>query len=131
MEYPIFINKLSEQDGGGYQAVAFDLMGCIGVGETPLEALVCALSAIDEWIDEAKALGREIPLPGSAGRRAEEEHKKLLQVVKDLSALDHKIDALVLEVDELKLEYENAGAWDRCIVLTGLGPTGSQIKQLT
>ena len=59
--YRVTIEPLSAEDGGGFLATAPDLAGCVSDGETPHEALSNVQDAIDQWIDEAKALGRAIP----------------------------------------------------------------------
>ena len=43
-----------------------ELAGCMADGRTPEEALKNADTIIDEWIETAEGLGREIPEP--AGR---------------------------------------------------------------
>jgi antitoxin HicB len=63
LTYRITIEPLSTEDGGGFLATAPDLAGCISDGETPFEALSNVQDAIEQWIDEAKALGRTIPAP--------------------------------------------------------------------
>ena len=66
LTYRITIEPLSAQDGGGFLASAPDLAGCISDGETPHEALSNVQDAITQWIDEARALGRNIPTPSMA-----------------------------------------------------------------
>jgi antitoxin HicB len=63
LTYPIILEPLSEEDGGGILASVPDLPGCLADGETPEEALQAVMSAMQEWIEEAKALGRAIPAP--------------------------------------------------------------------
>jgi antitoxin HicB len=58
--YPILIEPA---EGGGFIALVPDLPGCMGDGETEMEALVSVKDAIGEWIDEANRLGRPIPSP--------------------------------------------------------------------
>lgn len=40
-----------------------ELPGCMADGETPVKALENAEVVIDEWIETAKELGRDIPTP--------------------------------------------------------------------
>jgi antitoxin HicB len=54
---------LSEDDGGGFVTIAPDLPGCMSDGETAEEALASIQDAISAWLDEAKAVGRSIPVP--------------------------------------------------------------------
>ncbi len=63
LDYPIVIEPLPEEDGGGLVARAPDLPGCMSDGATPEEALANIQDAVHSWLDEAKALGREIPGP--------------------------------------------------------------------
>jgi predicted RNase H-like HicB family nuclease len=65
LDYPIVIESLSEQDGGGFLAKAPDLPGCMSDGATREEAARNIADAIAAWIEEAKALGRPIPQPSA------------------------------------------------------------------
>jgi predicted RNase H-like HicB family nuclease len=40
-----------------------ELAGCMADGETPQEALTNVQLVIQEWIETAKELGRDIPVP--------------------------------------------------------------------
>jgi predicted RNase H-like HicB family nuclease len=46
-----------------YLALVPELPGCMADGKTYQEALATAEQIIDEWIETAKSLGREIPKP--------------------------------------------------------------------
>lgn len=61
--YPVLIEPLSEEDGGGFFATVPDLPGCMSDGETPEEALLNVQDAIATWIEAAMELGRPIPQP--------------------------------------------------------------------
>lgn len=61
--FPVIIEPLSAEDGGGFVAHVPDLPGCVSDGETPEEALASIQDAIASWVDEANALGRPIPQP--------------------------------------------------------------------
>jgi predicted RNase H-like HicB family nuclease len=63
LQYPVVIEPLSAQDGGGFVATVPDLPGCMSDGETPEEALANIRDAVDEWVEEARALGRVVPAP--------------------------------------------------------------------
>lgn len=52
----------SEEDGA-YIAEVPELSGCMADGETMSAALENACTAISEWIETARELGREIPEP--------------------------------------------------------------------
>ena len=62
-DYPMAIQPLAAEDGGGYVAYATDLPGCMADGETPAEAADELRQAIDEWIAEALRLGRDVLPP--------------------------------------------------------------------
>lgn len=63
LDYPIHVERLSDDDGGGFAAYAIDLPGCMSDGETQEAAMANVRDAISEWIDQAVAMGRDIPLP--------------------------------------------------------------------
>lgn len=65
--YKVELEKLSNDDGGGYLATVPKLPGCMSDGETQEEALENVQDAIKAWIETALELGRPIPMP--------EEHK--------------------------------------------------------
>lgn len=79
--YPIVVVPLPEDDGGGFVGYAPDLLGCMSDGETQEEATSNLRDAIDEWLLEAKELGREIPTPGSFAKLVQEEFDTLLELV--------------------------------------------------
>jgi predicted RNase H-like HicB family nuclease len=63
LEYPVVVEPLSEEDGGGFAAIVPDLPGCMSDGETPEAALANVRDAIASWIEAAHDLGRPIPQP--------------------------------------------------------------------
>ena len=63
LDYPVLIEPLPPEDGGGFVATVPDLPGCMSDGETPEEALANVRDAVVAWIDEARALGRTVPKP--------------------------------------------------------------------
>jgi antitoxin HicB len=65
LDYPVVIEPLPEQDGGGFLASVPDLPGCLSDGATREEAAHNIADAISAWIEEAKALGRPIPEPSA------------------------------------------------------------------
>ena len=65
LAYAIIIEPLSAADGGGFLARVPDLPGCVTDGESPEAALLAAKSAIAEWLEEARRLGRDLPQPKS------------------------------------------------------------------
>ena len=63
LEYPVVIEPLSAEDGGGFAAIVPDLPGCMSDGETPQEAIANVEDAIRAWIEAARDLGRAVPRP--------------------------------------------------------------------
>jgi antitoxin HicB len=63
LTYPVVVEPLAPEDGGGFLATVPDLPGCVSDGESPEEALHSVQDAILEWIDEARRLGHEVPKP--------------------------------------------------------------------
>jgi antitoxin HicB len=63
LEYPVLIEPLSAEDGGGFLATVPDLPGCMSDGETPEEALAHVRDAVEAWIEEARTPGRTVPPP--------------------------------------------------------------------
>jgi antitoxin HicB len=63
LEYPVIIEPLPQNEGGGFVALVPDLPGCLSDGETAEAALASVMDAITAWIEEAAALGRPVPRP--------------------------------------------------------------------
>ena len=63
LEYPVIVQPLSPEDGGGFLATVPDLPGCMSDGETPEEALTNVQDAIAAWIEAAQDMGRKVPQP--------------------------------------------------------------------
>ncbi len=63
LEYPVVVEPLAAEDGGGFSALVPDLPGCMSDGDTPEEAILNVRDAIRTWIDAAQATGRTIPAP--------------------------------------------------------------------
>ncbi|HEY5831181.1 MAG TPA: type II toxin-antitoxin system HicB family antitoxin, partial [Hyphomicrobiaceae bacterium] len=61
MRYPVVIEPLAHEEGGGFVATVPDLPGSMSDGETPEEALANVRDAVAAWIEEAQALGRAVP----------------------------------------------------------------------
>lgn len=62
-KYPMIVTW-SEEDNCYIVSVP-DLPGCMADGTTPENAVKNVQKIIDEWIDMAKELGREIPAPSA------------------------------------------------------------------
>lgn len=67
LTYPVIVEPLSSEDGGGYLARAPDLPGCVSDGATPAEALANVEIAVRDWLAAAEALGRTPPQPSGSG----------------------------------------------------------------
>jgi antitoxin HicB len=63
LEYPIVVEPLPIEEGGGFLAAAPDLPGCISDGDTPEEAVSNIQDAIVTWIEAARDLGHAVPRP--------------------------------------------------------------------
>jgi antitoxin HicB len=64
-EYPVLIEALPQEEGGGFLATVPDLPGCMSDGETREEAARNIADAILAWVQEARTLGRPIPEPSA------------------------------------------------------------------
>ncbi len=62
-DYPVIVQPLSEEDGGGYAAIVPDLPGCMSDGDTPEEAIVNVRDAILAWMEAAEDVGHTVPPP--------------------------------------------------------------------
>ena len=69
-DYAVLIEPLPEEDGGGFLATVPDLPGCMSDGDTREAAARNIEDAIVAWLEEARALGRDIPQPKPALRIA-------------------------------------------------------------
>jgi antitoxin HicB len=63
LEYPVVVEPLTAEEGGGFIATVPDLPGCMSDGATPEEALVNVQDAITTWIEAAHDLGHAVPKP--------------------------------------------------------------------
>jgi antitoxin HicB len=63
LEYPVIIEPLPEDEGGGFVALVPDLPGCMSDGDTAEAALAAVHDAVAAWVEEATAMGRPIPPP--------------------------------------------------------------------
>ena len=63
LEYPVVVEPLPADEGGGFVATVPDLPGCMSDGDTPEEALANVQDAIATWIEAANDLGHTVPKP--------------------------------------------------------------------
>ena len=135
MEYAVVVTKLSQIDGGGYLALVPDLYGCMSDGATPEEALRNAQDAIADWIEVATELGRKIPPPGSASKRARARERALIDTIAILSEnfddLDARVARLVQEIEHVRELIENQESWSRFDVIVKLDQRQSERHALT
>ena len=61
--YPLIVEPLPAEDGGGFIAIVPDLPGCMSDGETPAEAVENVQDAIATWIEAAHDVGHKVPEP--------------------------------------------------------------------
>jgi predicted RNase H-like HicB family nuclease len=70
-DYPLIVEPLSSEDGGGFIATAPNLPGCMSDRETPEEAVVNARDVVAAWIEAAEELGHPVPAPSRRLARAD------------------------------------------------------------
>ena len=63
LEYPVVVEPLPLEEGGGFVATVPDLPGCMSDGASPDEALANVQDAIATWIEAANDLGHAVPKP--------------------------------------------------------------------
>ncbi len=63
LEYPVVVEPLPLEEGGGFLATVPDLPGCMSDGATPEEAIANIQDAIVAWIEAARDLGHAVPQP--------------------------------------------------------------------
>jgi antitoxin HicB len=100
LAYPIVLEPLSDEDGGGWLATVPDLPGCISDGETQEEAAHNVRGAIASWVEAAAELGRAVPGSGSArGEWRQRVPKTLHEKLKRLAEVEGvSLNALVTSV---------------------------------
>ena len=65
LRYPIIVQPLPVEDGGGFAALVPDLPGCMSDGEPPEQAVANVQDAIAVWIEAAIEPGRTVPKPST------------------------------------------------------------------
>ncbi len=102
--YAIVVVPLAAEDGGGFAAHVPDLPGCMSDGETQEEAIANARDAIVCWLDTAKEMAREVPLPGSSLTKLRAMETALLNALR--ASLDY-IDHADGKIADLEAKVEN------------------------
>jgi antitoxin HicB len=64
--YPIVLARAANGDGPGWIATVEELPGCEAHGPTPESAAAGMGDAVERWVREARAHGRDVPPPGAA-----------------------------------------------------------------
>lgn len=123
MNYDILVSALSDDDGGGFIGIVPDLQGCMSDGETEQEAIKNTLEAIDDWIECQTQLGRKIPEPGTAAKRAKEDRARLVEAIMVLSegyeGIDQRIEEIARELRDIKEILEHENSWRRFSTIIG------------
>jgi antitoxin HicB len=81
--YPIVLAPAANGDGPGWVASVEELPGCQVHGPTPENAVAGMGDAVERWVREARAAGREVPPPGAA---AAHSGKLLVRMPRSLHA---------------------------------------------
>jgi antitoxin HicB len=81
--YPIVLARAANGDGPGWIATVEELPGCQAHGPTPESAAAGMGDAVERWVREARAAGREVPPPGAA---AAHSGKLLVRMPRSLHA---------------------------------------------
>jgi antitoxin HicB len=81
--YPIVLARATNGDGPGWTATVEELPGCRAHGATPASAAAAMSDAVEQWVREARAAGREVPPPGAA---AAHSGKLLVRMPRSLHA---------------------------------------------
>jgi len=81
--YPIVVVQLDQENGGGFLAYAPDLRGCESNGETAEQAVKNTQQAVNEWLDKAAESKREVPLPSSSAKAAEQVKDHLFRLIQE------------------------------------------------
>jgi antitoxin HicB len=81
--YPIVLARAANGDGPGWIATVEELPGCEAHGPTPESAAAGMGDAVERWVREARAAGRDVPPPGAA---AAHSGKLLVRMPRSLHA---------------------------------------------
>ncbi len=81
--YAIVLSCAEDGDGAGWTATVEELPGCEAHGATPERAAAAVAGAVERWVRDAEAEGREVPPPGAA---AAHSGKLLVRMPRSLHA---------------------------------------------
>ena len=101
LSYQMVIDRIPDEDGGGYVAYYPDLPGCFSDGDTPVAAAENALEALQCWIEVQSDRSAAIPEPGTAqaeySQRMEAEREEYQRVCNELEKAKDRIRLLEKE----------------------------------
>ena len=80
---PIVLSRAENGDGPDWIATVEELPGCEAHGPDPERAAAAVAGAVERWVREAEAEGREVPPPGAA---AAHSGKLLVRMPRSLHA---------------------------------------------
>lgn len=63
MDYPFIVYQETNGETSDWVCEYIDLPGCIGVGDSPIEAVAEAEENKTLWLEEAESAGKSIPSP--------------------------------------------------------------------
>lgn len=66
-DYRYAVAQIPPEDGGGFIVRFPDIPGCLGVGDTPEEAIAEGKQALFACLDALRAVDRKPPLPSALG----------------------------------------------------------------
>ena len=107
--YPIIIQPLSAEDGGGFLAEVPDLPGCVADGETVEAALHDIEDAIIAWIKTATEFGDSIPTPSVASNFSGQWRMRVPKRLHAALALQAKEEGVSLNMLAATLLAEGIG----------------------
>lgn len=102
VRYPIVIEAISDEDGGGYMAFFPDLPGCMSDGETPAEAVESAMDALECWLAAQTERGAPIPEPGAAQAAFCASMEEMTDEMDRLSSELDKAKDRILQLEKVK-----------------------------
>jgi len=109
LNYPVSIRPLIKEEGGGYLVEALDLPGCIADGETPQEAFIEILSAIESWIKTAEEFGDPVPKPSTSEKYSGQWRLRVPKSLHAALALKAKEESVSLNTLAATLLAEGIG----------------------
>lgn len=138
-KYPV--NVFWSDEDEGYIAVATDLPGCSAYGASPQEAIAEVQSAIEAWLEAARAAGNDVPAPSNPAADPPVSGKYLLRMPRSLhwhlvqaakrervSLNQHMVYLLTTGSYEQKAAHISAPTAPTVIRVVGWGTTSTASK---